>query len=199
MTELLRLGRPREPYWISLPLGVQVKVRPVTTAMWTAAQTRAQREVRALVEDLERRREAGVAMADLPDVEDEAVRIGLAQSMLARSLARDAIVEWQGVGDAEGNPVAVTPERAAELVDQEFAIAEAFLRQYLADDAAVSAEGNASAPAPGGTGAAGAATARSAGRAGSRAPKANAGRTGNGAPTSSTNRARSKAGPPGAP
>lgn len=183
---MLRLGRPKEPVWLDLPHGVRVLVRPITTALWTAARAHAQQEVRALVADEERRKEAGLSSADTADTKDEGVRQGLAQELLVKALARYGIMAWEGVGDLDGNPIEATPDAAAQLMGQEFTIASAFFEQYLAADDRMAAEGNASAPAPGGTGAAGARTATRARKRRSRAPTASPARTEPSAPTSST-------------
>jgi hypothetical protein len=34
---MLTLDLPAEPYWLTLPRGVRVEIRPVTTAVMTAA------------------------------------------------------------------------------------------------------------------------------------------------------------------
>ena len=48
-----------------------------------------------------------------------------------KALARLAIQEWNGVGDADGEPTQVTPEGIDALIDL-WPIAEAFERLYLA-------------------------------------------------------------------
>jgi hypothetical protein len=50
---------------------------------------------------------------------------------LVKALARLAIQEWDGVGDADGEPAQVTPEAVDALLDL-WPIAEAFERLYLA-------------------------------------------------------------------
>jgi hypothetical protein len=173
---MVRLGLPREPYWIDLPGGVRLQVRPLTTAVMAAAQARAQQAVADLVEQVRTRREAGLPLDGLPDLEDEAERAGLAQLLLVKALARHAILAWEGVLAAAGEmPAPVTPETVGDLMEGFWIVADAFLRQYTAPIDALLAEGNASRPSPPGTSAAGAATAASAGPRASPAPGAAAG------------------------
>ena len=40
---MIRLTIPKEPYWIHLPHGVRVFVRPLTTAVYEAARARSPR------------------------------------------------------------------------------------------------------------------------------------------------------------
>jgi hypothetical protein len=44
---MLTLDLPTAPYWIDLPRGVRVEVKPVTTAIMAAAQAAAQRRLAA--------------------------------------------------------------------------------------------------------------------------------------------------------
>jgi hypothetical protein len=173
---MLRLAIPRESYWLDLPAGVRLQVRPLTTAVMAAAQARAQQAVAELAEQVRARREAGLPLDGLPDLEDEAERAGVAQLLLIKALARHAILAWEGVLAADGEaPAPVTPETVGDLMEGFWVVAEAFLRQYTAPIDALLAEGNASRPSPPGTSAAGAATAPSAGLKASPAPAAAAG------------------------
>jgi hypothetical protein len=173
---MLRLAIPREPYWLDLPAGVRLQVRPLTTAVMAAAQARAQQAVAELAEQVRARRDAGLPLDALPDLEDEAERAGLAQLLLVKALARHAILAWEGVLAAEGEaPAPVTPETVGDLMEGFWVVADAFLRQYTAPIDALLSEGNAFRPSPPGTSAAGAATAPSAGLKPSPAPEAAAG------------------------
>ena len=136
---MLNLDIPTEPRWLDLPEGVRLLTRPVTTAVMQAAQSAAARR-------LEAAREAGPLD---PDWER-----GLAFLYLVQGLARHAVLEWQGVGDATGAPLPLSPE-AVEALMQHDAIASAFWAGATAPARAVVAEGNACAPAPPGIGAAG--------------------------------------------
>jgi hypothetical protein len=91
---MLRLAIPKEPYWLELPAGVRLRVRPLTTAVMAAAQARAQQAVAELAEQVRTRREAGLPLDGLPDLEEDAERAGLAQLLLIKALARHAILAW---------------------------------------------------------------------------------------------------------
>ncbi len=45
---MLTLNLPTTPYWLTLPRGVRVEIRPVTTAVMAAAQAASEREDLAL-------------------------------------------------------------------------------------------------------------------------------------------------------
>src|SRR5690606_39983693 len=45
---MLTLDLPIEPYWLDLPRGVRVEIRPVTTAVMAAAQAAASRRLAAI-------------------------------------------------------------------------------------------------------------------------------------------------------
>ncbi len=89
---------------------------------------------------------------------------------MARAVARLAILEWEGVGDAEGNPVDVSPEGIDALLDLWPAF-EAFQAAYVAKGPLLELEKNASAPLPNGPAAGAKATARPARRPARSAPQ----------------------------
>jgi hypothetical protein len=100
---MIHLNLKREPYWLDLVPGVRVHVRACTTALIMAAR------------------------AKLMDANGDA---GARTAALLRELAILAIDAWEGVGDDEGQPVPVSPEAIAALMDF-WPIAEAFERLYL--------------------------------------------------------------------
>ena len=170
---MLRLAVPKEPYWLDLPAGVRVQVRPLTTAVMAAAQARAQQAVAEFAEQVQSRREAGLALDGLPDLDDDAERAGLAQLLLVKALARHAVLAWEGVLRAEGDASApVSPETVGDLMEGFWVVADAFLRRYTAPIDALISEGNACGPSLPGTSAAGAGTATSAEPKASPAPTA---------------------------
>ena len=119
---MLTLDLTHEPRWLDLLPGVRLKLRPLTTALMVAA-----------------RADAGVeALPPEASTEDLALA-------MARAVARIAILEWEGVGDAEGNPVGVTPEGIDALLDIWPAF-EAFQGAYVAKALLLDAEKNASSP-----------------------------------------------------
>jgi hypothetical protein len=80
-----------EPYWLDLPRGVRVEIRPVTTAVMAAAQAAASRRLGAI-----RAADNGL---------DPDMARGLAFALLVKALARHAVTAWEGVGDAAGQPL----------------------------------------------------------------------------------------------
>jgi hypothetical protein len=124
---MLRLNLAREPYWLDLGLGVRVKVEPLTTALMVAA--RSDPAIRTLP-------------AGTPD-DEIAVIFG-------RALAERAILDWEGVGDADGHPAGVTPDAIVALLDI-WPIFERFQIGYVAKGLELDAEKNASAPSPTGS------------------------------------------------
>jgi hypothetical protein len=140
-TTMLTLSLPTGPYWLALPHGVRLRIRPVTTAVLAAAQARAQRDVEALRSE---------PPPDYADLSDPDVARGVAFATLVKALARHAIVAWEGVGDANGAPLGFAPDHAAALMDIE-EMATAFWSAAMAPLDKVTAEGNASRPAPHGS------------------------------------------------
>lgn len=93
---------------------------------------------------------------------------------MAKAVARRVVTGWEGVGDADGNPVPVTPEGIDALLDI-WPVFEAFQTRCLTPHLMLDAEKNASAPSPNGTSAGATATAKP---AKARARTARAARTG---------------------
>ena len=74
---MLTLDLPVEPYWLDLPRGVRVEIRPVTTAVKAAAQAGSARRLGAL----------RTAEADL----DPDMARGLAFAFLVKTLANHSV------------------------------------------------------------------------------------------------------------
>jgi hypothetical protein len=125
---MLTLDLPTEPYWIDLPRGVRVEIRPVTTAVMAAAQASAARRL-------------GAARAAAADLDPDMAR-GLAFAFLVKAIARHAVTAWEGVGDADGAPLPLSPEAVDRLMDIDD-IAAGFWDRATALVSAVTAEGNA--------------------------------------------------------
>ena len=124
---MLRLNLAREPYWLDLGLGVRVRVEPLTTALMVAARS-------------------DPTVRDLPEgTRDDEIAV-----IFGKALAERAILDWEGVGDADGNPTPVTPEGIAALLDI-WPIFERFQMGYVAKGLELEAEKNASAPSPTGS------------------------------------------------
>ena len=133
---MIRINLSPEPQWLDLGHGVRLQLLPLTTALMVA--TRSDCAVHAL--------------------DAEASNDGRA-AIFAAALARRAIVDWEGVGDADGNVLPVTPEGIDALLSL-WPIFEAFNLLYVSRGMLLDAEKNGSAPSPTGTSAGATATAR---------------------------------------
>ncbi|MDP1669698.1 hypothetical protein [Phaeovulum sp.] len=123
---MLRLNLSREPEWLELAPGLRLLLAPMSTALMMAAR-------------------ADPAVQDLPEDANNDQR-GM---VFARALARRALLDWEGVGDADGNPIPVTPEGIDALLDI-FPVFDAFQSDYVGKGLLLGAEGNASSPLPSG-------------------------------------------------
>ncbi|SEN75992.1 hypothetical protein SAMN04488003_13315 [Loktanella fryxellensis] len=133
---MLRLNLAREAHWLDLPLGVRLKVEPLTTAIMVAART-----------------DPGVRGLP-PGTSDDAIAVAF-----AKAIARRAIIDWKGVGDETGDPLAVSPEGITALLDL-WPVFEKFQTGYVAKALELEQEKNVSAPLPSGSTAGVKATAR---------------------------------------
>ena len=124
---MLTLDLPAEPYWLALPRDVRVEIRPVTTAVMAAAQAAASRRL-------------GVLRAADEELDPDMAR-GLAFAFLVKALARHAVTDWDGVGDATGQKLPLSPEAVERLMDLDD-IAAAFWEQATRPVSAMAAEGN---------------------------------------------------------
>jgi hypothetical protein len=140
---MIRLDLKREPHWLELGHGVRLHVRPCTTALMMAARAEAQRSPVLATND--------------------AQAAGERTAALVKALGRLGIEQWDGVGDAEGEIVPLSPEGVDALLDL-WPMAEAFERLYLGPALLLDEEKNALGPAPNGTSAAGPVTAATAPR-----------------------------------
>lgn len=124
---MLTLDLTNAPAWCDLAPGVRVKLRPLTTALMVAARS-------------------DPTLADLP----KDARTEVAALAMAKALARAAILEWDGIGDADGHMIAVSPEAIDALLDI-WPIFEAFQSLYVAKGLLLDAEKNVSSPSPNGS------------------------------------------------
>lgn len=169
---MLRLNLKKEPYWLDLPADVKLKVRPLSTAIMSAAQSSVIKQITDWRQERKSRMEVGADVSDLPDVDDEETRHGLSESLLIKAMARGAVIEWQGVLNSAGDAPAVVNEQAVnDLMDIWF-IAQDFWKKYTASLSLLDAEGNVSGLAVNGTSAAGQDTAEHATTKPSRVAKA---------------------------
>ena len=137
---MLTLDLSNAPQWCDLIPGVRVNLRPLTTALMVSARS-------------------DPAIAELP----EGAATEEAALAMAKALARRAILEWEGIGDADGNPIDPSPEAIDALLDLWPAF-EAFQTLYVAKALLLDAEKNGSAPLPTGPSAGAKATALPAGQ-----------------------------------
>ncbi|WP_322895712.1 MULTISPECIES: hypothetical protein [unclassified Yoonia] len=143
---MLRLNLTKKATWIDLGHGVRLQVEPLTTAVMAAA----------------RRDPAVVAVSkqssvssDPPNTQHALTNADLAARddagiIMAKAVARRVVTAWEGVGDADGNPVAVTDAGLDALLDI-WVIFDAFQTRYLAGGFLLDAEKNVSAPSLPGT------------------------------------------------
>jgi hypothetical protein len=97
---MIRLNLQKEPYWIDLADGIRIRVSAASTAIVSAG--------RALVKK---------------DDKDFF-------ASLLRGVAQVSILEWEGVGDKDGNPAPVTDEYIKALMDV-WPLAVAFEEKYF--------------------------------------------------------------------
>jgi len=124
---MIRLDLSNEPAWLDLGHGVRLHLQPLTTAMMVASRN--DRAVAALSED----------------ATDEASAL-----VFAKALARNAVLDWEGVGDADGNTIPVSPEGIDALLDV-WPLFEAFQTKYVAKGLVLDQEKNVSASLPSGS------------------------------------------------
>ncbi|AWN55065.1 hypothetical protein [Methylobacterium sp. 17Sr1-1] len=126
---MLKLSQPSEPFWLDVLPGVRIRFRPITVASMLVA-----REVVGHVFRGE-------------DQDDIGARANIA---LVRELARRGIMEWEGIGDTEGQPIPVTRE-AIDLLMENWPAYDQIDNLYVAPALARDAEKNASSSSSGGT------------------------------------------------
>jgi hypothetical protein len=122
---MLKLNLSTEPHWLDLGHGVRLFVEPLTTAIMLAA--RSDPAILDATVDAE-------GAADPSN--DDLARI------VAKAVARIVVKDWEGVGDAEGKPLPLTPEGLDALLEL-WPIFEAFQTEYIAGALILDAEKNA--------------------------------------------------------
>jgi hypothetical protein len=138
---MISLKTQTEPYEIELPYGVTVTVKPLTTASMAAAQAAARRRVEGLEAQARERRESGLPLEGLPDIEDEAERDGLFQDLLIKELGTRHITAWSGVED---DPP-VTPENISAVMEL-YPVGERFFQEFTLRQVLLNAAKNGSGP-----------------------------------------------------
>ena len=123
---MLRLNLSKEPHWLDMPGGVRIQCTPYSTEVMIDAQ-----------------QDPAVQAAD---AEKSNRHLG---ALVAKAIARRVIVDWEGVGNADGEPIPPDPDAINALMNI-WPIFEAFQDSYVAGLFALSAEGNGSTPSPNG-------------------------------------------------
>ena len=136
---MISLKPQAEPFDIELPYGVTVTVRPLTTAGMAVAQAAARRTLDAIETQARERKEAGLPLDGLPDLDIEAERDGLFQDLLSKELAIRHIVSWSGIED---DPK-ITPENVAAALSL-YPVGEQFLQKLTLQQVLLNAAKNAS-------------------------------------------------------
>ena len=133
---MIRIQLSPEPQWLDLGYGVRLQLLPLTTALMVA--TRSDPAVQSLEADASNDIRAAV---------------------FAAALARRAVIDWDGVGDADGGVIAVSSDGIDALLSL-WPIFEAFNLHYVSPGMMLDAEKNGSAPSPTGTSVGATSTAR---------------------------------------
>ena len=121
---MIRLNLTATPEWLDLAPGLRLLVGPLTTALMVSAR-------------------ADLAVEELPEgaTQEEMALV------MAKAVARRAVLDWEGVGDDAGNIVPISPEGIDALLEI-WPVFEAFQTQYVARGLLLDAEKNVSAPSP---------------------------------------------------
>jgi hypothetical protein len=123
---MIELNLSNGPKWLDLITGLRLQLRPLTTSLMVAAR-------------------ADPAIQDLASGASDDERA----VAFAKALARLAILDWEGVGDADGVPLAPSEAAIDALLDL-WPVFEAFQTQYVAKGLLIDAEKNGFAPLPSG-------------------------------------------------
>ena len=120
---MLRLNLSNEPRWLDLGHGVRLLVEPLTTAIMLAA------------------RSDPTIVAAAADAEGSASNDNLAR-IVAKAVARIVVRDWEGVGNEDGEPMAISHDGIDALLEI-WPIFEAFQTRYIAGALILDAEKNA--------------------------------------------------------
>ena len=123
---MIELNLSNGPRWLDLIASLRLQLRPLTTSLMVAAR-------------------ADPAIQDLASGASDDERA----VAFAKALARLAILDWEGVGDASGVPLAPSEAAIDALLDL-WPVFEAFQTQYVAKGLLIDAEKNGFAPLPSG-------------------------------------------------
>jgi hypothetical protein len=133
---MLTLDLTNAPRWHDLAPGVRLQLRPLTTALMVATRS-------------------DTAVGTVPEEASDEERA----VAFAKALARRAVLGWEGIGDADGNPIDPSPDAVDTLLDI-WPIFEAFQLTYVSKGLLLDQEKNVSALSPSGPSAGASDTAR---------------------------------------
>jgi hypothetical protein len=119
---MLRLNLSTEPRWLDFGHGIRLLVEPLTTAIMLAA------------------RSDPAIIAATTDAENSASNDDLAR-IVAKAVARIVVKDWEGVGDEDGVPMAISHDGIDALLEL-WPIFEAFQTTYIAGALILDAEKN---------------------------------------------------------
>jgi hypothetical protein len=146
---VIDLSQPSAPYDIELPYGLTVTVKLLTTAGMAAAQAAARRAVGAIERQIGERKEAGLPIEGLPELDDAADRDGFYQSQLIRELAVRHITDWTGI-ESEGGPAPPIPQNITAVMNL-YPIGERFFQEFTLRQVLLNAAKNGSGLSAAGT------------------------------------------------
>lgn len=124
---MLRLDLDRSRRWISLACGADLEILPVTVLVMAAARS-------------------APSLASLPADAGAEVRF----AALTIEVAKAVVVDWRNVGDADGNPLPVTADAVAALLEHTL-VNRDFAAQVITPHLLWAEEKKGLAPLPNGT------------------------------------------------
>jgi hypothetical protein len=127
---MIRITALTAPAWITVADGLRLYCQPVTSLVMSQAKL-------------------AVARLDISAADDDALRIARFD-LLCRELARIVITDWEGVGDADGQPIAVDALRIDALMNLK-TVLDTFTARVVVPAFAMAAEKKDLAPLPDGT------------------------------------------------
>jgi hypothetical protein len=146
---MIDLSQTTVPYQLELPYGLNVTVKPLTTAGMAMAQAAARRAVEAIERQISERKEAGLPTDGLPELDVDADRDGFYQSQLIRELAVRHITDWFGI-ELEGGPAPPTSENIGAVMNL-YPVGERFFQEFTLRQVLLNAAKNGSGLSAAGT------------------------------------------------
>lgn len=133
---MLKLNLANEPQWMDFGGGLRLLLRPFDMDLMAEAEEH---------EDVQ---EARAALD--PEAPTDAQKQALGEAM-GRAVAHLAILDWEGVGDADGKPLARPFPEGIDALMRHPRVFFRFQKEFLQPGLVLGDEGNGSAPVPSGT------------------------------------------------